>query len=157
MPETKRRTTTSTASKRKYNDKTYKRFFADIRIEDYAEIDAFVRSKGWSKAEFIREAYDHLRAAEYRRTTSVYYTHSADSDIANIIVCIDGIAWDFEEEIPDIEFYDSPDDRESDLIALIKRWRDLGTLEDIFRETIDDAKYPASEIPTRFPTAKELK
>ena len=60
MPE-KRKTTTSTASKRKYNEKTYKRFFADLRIEDYNEIDAFVQSKGWSKAEFIREAYELLK------------------------------------------------------------------------------------------------
>ena len=60
MPE-KRRTTTSTAVKRRYNDKTYKRFFADIRIEDYAEIDAFVQSKGWSKADFIKAAYAALK------------------------------------------------------------------------------------------------
>ena len=61
MPETKRKTTTSTAVKRRYNDKTYKRFFADIRIEDYAEIDAFIQSKGWSKADFIKVAYELLK------------------------------------------------------------------------------------------------
>lgn len=62
MPEeTKRRTTTSTAVKRKYNDKTYKRFFADIRIEEYDEIDAFIQSKGWSKAEFVKAAYAALK------------------------------------------------------------------------------------------------
>ena len=61
MSDTKRRTTTSTAVKRRYNDKTYKRFFADIRIEDYAEIDAFVQSKGWSKADFIKAAYEILK------------------------------------------------------------------------------------------------
>lgn len=61
MPETKRKTTTSTAVKRRYNDKTYKRFFADIRIEDYDEIDAFVQSKGWSKAEFVKKAYELLK------------------------------------------------------------------------------------------------
>lgn len=60
MPE-KRRTTTSTAVKRRYNDKTYKRFFADIRIEDYAEIDAFIQSKGWSKADFVKAAYELLK------------------------------------------------------------------------------------------------
>lgn len=64
MSDTKRRTTTSTAVKRRYNDKTYKRFFADIRIEDYAEIDAFIQSKGWSKAEFIKAAYELLRESE---------------------------------------------------------------------------------------------
>lgn len=61
MPDTKRRTTTSTAVKRRYNDKTYKRFFADIRIEDYAEIDAFIQAKGWSKADFVKTAYDRLK------------------------------------------------------------------------------------------------
>ena len=61
MPELKRKTTTSTAVKRRYNDKTYKRFFADIRIEDYDEIDAFIQSKGWSKAEFIKSAYKLMK------------------------------------------------------------------------------------------------
>lgn len=157
MSEAKRKTATSTAVKRRYNDKTYKRFFADIRIEDYAEIDAFVRSKGWSKAEFIREAYDHLRAAEFRRTTSVYYTHSADSNIANVIICIDGLTWDFTEQLPAVEHCDSLNDRESGLIALISRWRDVGTLEMKFREINDAEKYPSAEISVRFPDAKKLK
>lgn len=61
MSDTKRRTTTSTAVKRRYNDKTYKRFFADIRIEEYTEIDAFIQSKGWSKAAFVRAAYELLK------------------------------------------------------------------------------------------------
>lgn len=61
MPTEKRRTKTATASKRKYNDKTYKRFFADIRIEDYDEINDFVQSKGWSKAKFVKVAYELLK------------------------------------------------------------------------------------------------
>ena len=61
MPETKRKTTTSTASKRKYNKKTYKRFFADIRIEDYDEIDAFIQLKGCSKAKFVKAAYELMK------------------------------------------------------------------------------------------------
>lgn len=61
MSDTKRKTTTSTAVKRRYNDKTYKRFFADIRIEDYDEIDAFIQSKDWSKAKFIKTAYELLK------------------------------------------------------------------------------------------------
>ena len=61
MPDTKRHTTTSTAVKRRYNEKTYKRFFADIRIEEYDEIDAFIQSRGWSKAEFIKAAYAVLK------------------------------------------------------------------------------------------------
>ena len=62
MPdETKRRTTTSTAVKRRYNDKTYTQFRAPMRNEDYAEIDAFIQSKGWSKAEFVKTAYELLK------------------------------------------------------------------------------------------------
>lgn len=63
MPAETKRRTTSTASKRKYNDKTYKRFLADIRIEEYAEIDAFIQSKGWSKAEFVKAAYELLKGS----------------------------------------------------------------------------------------------
>jgi hypothetical protein len=66
MPdETKRKTTTSTAVKRRYNDKTYTRFYADLRNEDYAEINAFVQQKGWSKAEFIKQAYSLMK--EYNK------------------------------------------------------------------------------------------
>jgi hypothetical protein len=61
MTDNKRRPKTSTASKRKYNDKTYKRFFADIRIEEYDEIDAFIRSRGWSKPDFVKAAYELLK------------------------------------------------------------------------------------------------
>lgn len=64
MPDTKRRTTTSTAVKRRYNDKTYTQFRAALRKEDYAEIDAFCQSKGWSKAEFVKRAYNMLKKDE---------------------------------------------------------------------------------------------
>ena len=59
--ETKRRTTTSTAVKRRYNDNTYTQFRAPLRNEDYNEIDAFIQSKGWSKAEFVKTAYELLK------------------------------------------------------------------------------------------------
>ena len=52
MPETKRKTTTSTAVKQRYIDKTYTEFRSKIRNEDFAEIDAFIQSKGWSRADF---------------------------------------------------------------------------------------------------------
>lgn len=52
-----KRKTTSTAVKQRYNDKTYTQFRAPLRNEDYAEIDAFIRSNGWSKAEFVKRAY----------------------------------------------------------------------------------------------------
>lgn len=64
MPaETKRRTTTSTAVKRRYNEKNYTQFRAPMRNEDYAEIDAFIQSKGWSKAEFVKAAYELLKGS----------------------------------------------------------------------------------------------
>ena len=58
MPETKRRTTTSTAVKQRYIDKTYTEFRAKLRNEDFAEIDEFIRSKGWSRADYIKKAYE---------------------------------------------------------------------------------------------------
>lgn len=61
MPDTKRRTTTSTAVKQRYIDKTYTEFRAKIRNEDYAEIDEFIQSKGWSKAEFVKRAYESMK------------------------------------------------------------------------------------------------
>jgi len=43
---------TSTAVKRKYNEKTYKRFFADLRIEDFEKIE---KLRGdMSRAEFLK-------------------------------------------------------------------------------------------------------
>jgi hypothetical protein len=129
----------------------------DLRNEDYAEIDEFCKKKGWSKAEFIREAYDQLRIIEHRRRTSVYYTHSPESDVAHIIVCIDNTAADFSEQLIKIEFCDSAEDRETGLVAMLTRWRDVGTLDDTFYKLPTSDKYPASEILTRFPDAKELK
>lgn len=64
MSDTKRRTTTSTAVKRRYNGKTYKRFFADLRNEDYAEINEFIQSRGWSKADFIKAAFELLKESK---------------------------------------------------------------------------------------------
>lgn len=61
MPDTKRKTTTSTAVKQRYINKTYTEFRAKIRNEDYAEIDTFIQSKGWSRAEFIKKAYEVMK------------------------------------------------------------------------------------------------
>jgi hypothetical protein len=59
--DTQRKTTTSTAVKQRYIDKTYTEFRAKIRNEEYAEINAFIRSKGWSKADFVKAAYELLK------------------------------------------------------------------------------------------------
>lgn len=61
MPETKRRTTTSTAVKQRYIDKTYTQFNCRLRNEEAAEILEFIESRGWSKAEFIKAAYSALK------------------------------------------------------------------------------------------------
>ncbi len=61
MPDTKRRTTTSTAVKQRYIDKTYTQFNVRLRNEDASEILEFIESKGWSKAEFIKAAYAALK------------------------------------------------------------------------------------------------
>lgn len=61
MPDTKRKTTTSTAVKQRYIDKTYTEFRAKLRNEDYAEIDAFIQSKGWSRAEFVKKSFELLK------------------------------------------------------------------------------------------------
>lgn len=61
MSNEKRRTTTSTAVKQRYLDKTYTQFNVRLRNEDAAEILEFIESKGWSKADFIKTAYDLLK------------------------------------------------------------------------------------------------
>ena len=63
MPE-KRRTQTSTAVKRRYNDKTYTQFRAPLRNEVYIEIDKYIQSHGWSKADFVKKAYEIMQKAE---------------------------------------------------------------------------------------------
>lgn len=52
-----RKTHTSTAVKRRYNDKTYTRFSADLRNETFAEIDAWLKERGMSRATFIKTAF----------------------------------------------------------------------------------------------------
>ena len=66
MPDTKRKTTTSTAVKQRYIDKTYTEFRAKLRNEDYAEIDQFIQSRGWSKADYVKKAYEIMRKNETR-------------------------------------------------------------------------------------------
>lgn len=65
MPDTttKRKTTTSTEVKQRYIDKTYTQFNCRIRNEDYAEIDEFIQSRGWSKADYIKIAYEIMKEA----------------------------------------------------------------------------------------------
>ena len=61
MPDTKRKTATSTAVKQRYLAKTYTQFNCRLRNDEAAEIIEFIQSKGWSKAEFIKAAYAALK------------------------------------------------------------------------------------------------
>jgi DNA-binding transcriptional regulator YiaG len=45
---------TSTAVKRKYNEKTYTRWYADLRKEVYSEIEEIREETGLSRAEFLK-------------------------------------------------------------------------------------------------------
>ena len=51
---------TSTQVKRRYNDNTYKRWFADIRIEEFERIEAL--RGDMSRAAFLKMMLDHYLA-----------------------------------------------------------------------------------------------
>ena len=60
MPTTKRKTHTSSEVKRRYNDKHYKRFTADIKFELYDELAEYIKRNGISRAEFLQKALEAL-------------------------------------------------------------------------------------------------
>lgn len=45
---------TSTAVKRKYNEKTYTRWYADLRKEIFEEVESIREETGLSRAEFLK-------------------------------------------------------------------------------------------------------
>ena len=49
---------TSTEAKRRYNDKTYKRWFADLRTEDFERIETLRGER--SRAAFLKKAVTAL-------------------------------------------------------------------------------------------------
>ena len=51
---------TSTEVKRKYNDKTYKRWFADLREEDFARAETL--RGDLSRAQFLKKLMDYYTA-----------------------------------------------------------------------------------------------
>lgn len=63
MSDTKRKTTTSTTVKQRYIDKTYTQFNCRLRNDEAAEILEFIHSRGWSKAEFVKAAYELLKGS----------------------------------------------------------------------------------------------
>lgn len=55
-----RKTHTSTAVKQRYIDKTYTSFSVRLRNETFAEIDAWLKESGISRATFIKTAFDMM-------------------------------------------------------------------------------------------------
>ena len=56
-----RKTHTSTAVKQRYIDKTYTSFSVRLRNETFAEIDAWLKECGMSRATFIKTAFDMMQ------------------------------------------------------------------------------------------------
>lgn len=56
-----RKTHTSTAVKQRYIDKNYTSFSVRLRNETFAEIDAWLKDRGMSRAKFIRTAFDIMQ------------------------------------------------------------------------------------------------
>ena len=56
-----RKTHTSTAVKQRYIDKTYTSFSVRLRNETFAEIDAWLKGRGMSRAKFIKSAFDMMQ------------------------------------------------------------------------------------------------
>lgn len=53
---------TSTEVKRRYNEKTYKRWFADLRHEDFEKIEA---ARGdMSRAQFLKTMFEYYTSKE---------------------------------------------------------------------------------------------
>ena len=56
-----RKTHTSTAVKQRYIDKTYTSLSVRLRNETFAEIDAWLKERGMSRATFIKTAFDMMQ------------------------------------------------------------------------------------------------
>ena len=59
--QTKRKTHTSSEVKRRYNEKHYKRFLADIKIEFFDELTEYIEREGISRSEFLARAFEALK------------------------------------------------------------------------------------------------
>lgn len=56
---------TSTAVKRKYNEKTYTRWYADLRKEVFEEIESIREETGLSRAEFLKMLVQEKYGVEF--------------------------------------------------------------------------------------------
>ena len=61
--KTKRKTHTSSAVKRRYNEKNYKNFRAAIKPELYDRIDEYLKQEGISRPEFLLRAIENLKCS----------------------------------------------------------------------------------------------
>jgi hypothetical protein len=59
--QAKRKTHTSSEVKRRYNEKHYKRFSADIKIEFFNELAEYIEREGLSRSEFLAKAFEALK------------------------------------------------------------------------------------------------
>jgi predicted DNA-binding ribbon-helix-helix protein len=53
--------TTSWQVKKRYNDKTYKRFSCDLKNADFEEIENFREEKNLSRAQLLKMLYDFYK------------------------------------------------------------------------------------------------
>jgi hypothetical protein len=52
---------TSWQVKKKYNDKTYKRFACDLKISDFEEIENFREEQNLSRSQLVKMLYDFYK------------------------------------------------------------------------------------------------
>ena len=57
----KRKTHTSSAVKRRYNEKNYKNFRAAIKPDLYEQIDEYLKQEGISRPEFLLRAIEKMK------------------------------------------------------------------------------------------------
>ena len=60
----KRKTHTSSAVKRRYNEKNYKNFRAAIKPELYDRIDEYIKKEGISRPEFLLRAIENMKGEQ---------------------------------------------------------------------------------------------
>lgn len=60
MDNPKRKTRTSSTVKNRYNKKTYRQFATQIKPDLSSRIDAYTKSQGISKPQFLRQAIEAL-------------------------------------------------------------------------------------------------
>lgn len=62
--KSKRKTHTSSAVKRRYNEKNYKNFRAAIKPELYDRIDEYLKTEGISRPEFLLRAIEKMKGEQ---------------------------------------------------------------------------------------------